>query len=63
MTKTGKEFGSMIANKLLLLNDIFHYIQPMKNMIIWLRNDFFKGNKERVKKLKKIFHLYINKLK
>ena len=45
---TGKHFGSVVADNLLPLKDIFHYIPPLMHIIMGLGNNLFAELKRTV---------------
>jgi len=51
LAKTGKDFGSVVANNLFPLHDILRYIPPVMHIIMGLTNDSIKELKVSVIKL------------
>ena len=47
-SKSGKSFGSVVANNLIPLIDIYRYIPPIMHIIMGLTNDTLKELKSQV---------------
>ena len=47
-SKSGKSFGSVVANNLIPLSDIYRYIPPVMHVIMGLTNDGLKELKSKV---------------